>query len=106
DAVVALIDAELAVTEDRDRKADLLLEKGMVLDGELLDVPLAHAAFASVLELRKDDAMALEALQELGVAEENWKKFAEKFVQEASASTDRGLATGLFVSAAEQYVRF
>src|SRR5690606_4693998 len=69
DAVVALIDVELAVTDDKNRKADLLLEKGMVLDGDLLDVPLAHAAFASVLELRKDDPMALEALQELGVAE-------------------------------------
>lgn len=106
DAVVALIDVELAVTEDRERKADLFLEKGMVLDGELLDVSLAHAAFASVLELRKDDAMAVEALQELGVAEENWKRFAAKFVQEASASTDRGLATGLYVSAAEQYVKY
>jgi tetratricopeptide (TPR) repeat protein len=106
DAVVALIDVELAVTDDKNRKADLLLEKGMVLDGELLDVPLAHAAFASVLELRKGDPLALEALQELSVAEENWKKFAAKFVQEASASTDRTLATGLFVSAAEQYVRF
>jgi tetratricopeptide (TPR) repeat protein len=106
DAVVALIDVELAVTDDRTQKADLLLELGMVLDGELLDVPLAHAAFASVLELRKDDAMATEALQELGVAEENWQKFAAKFVHEASTSTDRSLATGLYVSAAEQYVRF
>ncbi|HEY5945427.1 MAG TPA: tetratricopeptide repeat protein, partial [Kofleriaceae bacterium] len=106
DAVVDLIDAELAVTEDRNRRADLLLEKGMVLDGELLDVSLAHAAFATVLELRRDDGMATEALQELGVEEENWQKFAAKFTQEASASTDRNLATGLFTSAAEQYVRF
>jgi golgin subfamily B member 1 len=106
DAVVALLDVELNVTDDRNRKADLLLEKGMVLDGELLDASLAHAAFASVLELKRDDALALEALQELGVSEENWQKFAAKFVQEASASTDRNLATGLFASAAEQYVRF
>ena len=106
DAVVELIDAELAVTDDKNRKADLLLEKGMVLDGELLDVPLAHAAFASVLELRRGDSMATEALEELGVSEENWQKFAEKFVKEASSSTDRNLATGLYVSAAEQYVRF
>ena len=63
----------------------------MILDGELLDVPMAHAAFASVLELRKGDAMANEALEELTVAEENWQKFAAKFVQEASASTDREL---------------
>jgi tetratricopeptide (TPR) repeat protein len=106
DAVVALIDAELAVTDDRNRKADLFLEKGLILDAELLDVSLAHAAFASVLELRKGDGLANEGLQELTLAEENWQKFAAKFVQEAAASTDRTLATGLYASAAEQYVRF
>jgi len=106
DAVVELLDVELAVETDRNKRADLLLEKGMVLDSEMLDVPGAHAAFASVLELRKNDGMATEALEDLGVAEENWKKFAAKFVQEASSSTDRGLATGLYVSAAEQFVRF
>ncbi len=108
DAVVALIDAEIAAMngDDKSRQADLLLEKGMVLDGELLDVPAAHAAFASVLELRKNDAMAIEALEELNVAEENWQKFTAKYVQEATASTDRSLATGLYVSAAEAYVRF
>src|SRR5690606_24658043 len=36
----------------------------------------------------------------------HWRKFAEKFLQEAYASTDRNLATGLYRSAAEQYVRF
>jgi tetratricopeptide (TPR) repeat protein len=106
DAVVALLDAELDVTDDKNRKADLLLEKGMVLDGELLDVSLAHAAFATVLELRKNDAMATEALEELGVAGDNWQKFAAKFVHEASTSTDRNLATGLYASAAEQFVKF
>src|SRR5438270_13541997 len=38
DAVVHLIDVELAATSEPDRQIDLLLEKGMVLDGELLDV--------------------------------------------------------------------
>ncbi|NVB83755.1 MAG: tetratricopeptide repeat protein [Kofleriaceae bacterium] len=106
DAVVALIDVELAITDDKSRKADLFLEKGMVLDGELLDAAQANIAYASVLELRKGDAMATEALEELGVAGENWQKFAAKFIQEANASTDRNLATGLYASAAEQYVRW
>src|ERR1700733_2168723 len=106
DAVVQLIDVELESTENKDRRADLLLEKGMVLDGELLDVPGAHSAFATVLELRKADAVAQEGLEELNLAEDNWKKFAAKYVKEASASTDRSLATGLYVSAAEAYVRF
>ena len=106
DVVVALIDAELASTGDVDRKVDLLLEKGMVLDGDLLDVPAARAAFLEVTTLRPDDSMAKEAVAELDLAESNWRKFADKYVAEASSSTDRSLATGLYVSAAEAYVRF
>ncbi len=106
DAVVQLIDAELATTGDVDRKVDLLLEKGMVLDGDLLDVPAARTAFVEVTKLRADDSMAKEALGELEVAQQNWKKFAAKYIAEATGSTDRSLATGLFVSAAEAYVRF
>jgi tetratricopeptide (TPR) repeat protein len=106
DTVVQLIDVELASTPDLDRKVDLLLEKGMVLDGELLDVPAARAAFEQVRALRPDDTMAAEAIGDLDVAASNWKKFADKYIQEASASTDRSLATGLYVSAAEAYVRF
>src|SRR5262245_17001598 len=67
DAVVELIDIELALSNDKESKADLFLEKGMVLDSELLDVSGAHSAFASVLELRKGDAMAKEALEELAL---------------------------------------
>ena len=91
DAVVALLDIELAATPDGGRKADLLIEKGMVLDAELLDVPGARAAFEQVMQLRQGDPMAKEALDDLAVAEQNWTKFAAKFVQEATASTDRGL---------------
>jgi len=106
DVVVALLDVELAVALEPDRKADLLLEKGMVLDGELLDVPAARAAFDQVRTARPDDTMAAEALDELDVAASNWKKFADKYIKEATASTDRSLATGLYASAAEAYVRF
>ncbi|HET9623769.1 MAG TPA: tetratricopeptide repeat protein, partial [Kofleriaceae bacterium] len=106
DTVVQLIDVELAATPDPARQADLWLEKGMVLDGELLDVPAARAAFDQVRALRPDDALAAEAIDELEVAASNWSKFAAKYVQEATASTDRSLATGLYVSAAEAYVRF
>ena len=106
DAVVELLDAELATSDDVNRKADLQLERGFALNDELLDVPAAHAAYASVLELRKQDALALEALEELRVAEDNWRKFAAKYIEEAQASTDRSLATQLYVSAAEAHLRF
>jgi tetratricopeptide (TPR) repeat protein len=108
DAVLQLIEVELAVISEHEvaRRVDLLLEKGMVLDGELLDVPAARAAFDRVRELRPDDSMAAEALDELDLAASNWRKFADKYVTEAEASTDRSLATGLYVSAAEAVVRF
>src|SRR4051812_11524478 len=106
DAVVALIDSELGTTGELDKQVDLLLEKGMILDGELLDVSGARAVFDQVVSMRPADTMAKEAIEELDLAAKNWKKFAEKYVKEASASTDRGLATGLYVSAAEAFVKF
>ncbi|MEO8699995.1 MAG: hypothetical protein ABI867_08120, partial [Kofleriaceae bacterium] len=106
DAVVKLLEAELAVTGDVERKVDILLERGMILDGDLLDVVAARAAFEEVQALQPDDSMAKEAIAELDVAAQNWQKFAEKYVKEASGSTDRNLATGLYVSAAEAFVRF
>ncbi|MDB4959159.1 MAG: repeat-containing protein, partial [Myxococcales bacterium] len=72
DGVVHLIDVELDATTDLDRKIDLLLEKGMALDGELLDVKAAREVFAQVLKLRPQDEMATDALEELDVAEKNW----------------------------------
>ena len=111
DAVVHLLDIELSALPPQDpatldRRIDLLLEKGMILDGELLDVPAARTAFDEVLKARPGDTMAKEAVEELELAQKNWKKFADKFIAEASASTDRSLATGLYGSAAETYVRF
>jgi golgin subfamily B member 1 len=106
DAVVQLIDIELGATPDLDRKVDLLLEKGMVLDDDLLDVPAARAVFEQVRALRPDDTMATEAIAELDVSASNWQKFADKYIKEAAASTDRSLATGMYVSAAAVYVQF
>ncbi|MGN6110620.1 MAG: hypothetical protein ACTHU0_36295, partial [Kofleriaceae bacterium] len=76
DALVQLVDIELGATGDLDRQVDLLLEKGMLLDGELLDVPGARAAFEQVRALRPEDSpassLAREALGEIDVAASNW----------------------------------
>ncbi len=110
DVVAMLLDAELAAVAadgaDATRQAELWVEKGAVLDGELLDVAAARAAYQQALTLRSDDPTAREALAELDLAAANWQKFADKYIKEAAGSTDRGLATSLYVSAAEAFVRF
>ncbi len=83
DAIVALIDIELAASREIARQVDLLLEKALVLDGELLDVPAARATYAEVTQLRPDDAIAKEALDELAITETNWEKFAAKYLKES-----------------------
>src|SRR5690606_3134898 len=39
-------------------------------------------------------------------ANDNWKKFAAKYVDEAKASTDRKLTTSLYLTAAENWARY
>ena len=107
DAVVQLIDIELATTGDVDRKVDLLLEKGMVLDGELLDVA------GRARRVRRGARAAHERRD--GEARRSTSSTSPRRTGRSSprstsrrrrASTDRSLATGLYVSAAEAYVRF
>src|SRR5689334_10613390 len=105
DVVVRLIDVELGATKDPARKADLMLEKGMVLEDDLLDEASAIGCFEAVLALRPGDELATENLQEIKIASENWQKFATKYLDEAKASTDRQLTASLFLSAAEIVAR-
>ncbi|MBW2731404.1 MAG: hypothetical protein JRH20_03365 [Deltaproteobacteria bacterium] len=100
DAVVRLIDAEL-VHIDGDGRADLLLLKGQVLKDELLDDEGAVKALQQALDLRPDDEEIEDLVEHIGIVRENWQRIAEKFINEAEAATDRGLATRMFLSAAE-----
>lgn len=106
DVVAQLFDVELAATDDASRRADLWIEKGRLLEGELLDIDGATRAFAAAIELRSGDIAAREALDDLRVTAANWKNFARKFIEEAAAASDRGLAAALSISAAECYVRY
>ncbi|MEZ4360153.1 MAG: tetratricopeptide repeat protein [Kofleriaceae bacterium] len=109
DAAIALVDAQLdALGADAgaERRAELLLEKGLLLHEELLDPDGAARAFEEVLVVRPDDELAKEALADLSLDRENWQKFADKYVSEAKGSTDRALATSMYVAAAAYHVRF
>lgn len=107
DVALRLLDVELAATAGP-RRADLLVEKGQLLDEELLDEPAAARCYEEALGVRPDDEVAAEALQQMALnrANDNWKKFAAKYVDEARASTDRKLTTGLYLTAAETWARY
>lgn len=105
DLVARLYDVELAATGDRDRRADLLLEKGRLLYEELFDETEATECLQRVLELRPEDAGAQELLAHIGLVRANWQKIVKKYLEEARVSTDRQLSTRLYLSVAESYAR-
>ena len=105
DVVARLLDVEIGAVSEPSRRADLLLEKGLLLEDELLDEPAAVECLRQVLTLRPGDETATETLQQIGLVRENWEKFAGKYLDEAKVSTDRQLTTSLYLSAAEIYAR-
>src|SRR5688572_20971753 len=105
DVVVRLIDVELGATQDPARRADLMLEKGQVLEDDLLDEASAAQCFQAVLALRPGDEVATETLEQIQIDRDNWQKFATKYLDEAKASTDRQLTASLYLSAAEIVAR-
>ncbi len=106
DVVARLFDVEIAAATDVHRRADLLLEKGQLYADDLLEGDSAVECFNQVLEIRPDDQTAQETLAHIGLERDNWEKFVEKYLSEAQASTDRGLTTSLYLSAAETFARY
>lgn len=106
DVVARLFDMEIAATGDAGRQADLLTEKGHLCAGDLLDDEGAVACFRQVMSLRPDDETARDALDQMDMERENWRKFVQKNLDEAQASTDRALTTHMYLSAAQYYGRF
>jgi tetratricopeptide (TPR) repeat protein len=105
EVVVRLYDLEISASPEPGRRADLLLEKAELLEEELLDEPAAVAALRQVLTLRAGDESASETLAQISLVRDNWEKFAGKYLDEAKGSTDRQLATSLYLSAAEIFAR-
>ena len=105
DVALRLLDVELAATAGP-RRADLLIEKGQLLDEELLDEAAAARCYEEALGVRPGDETAAEALEQIKMARDNWKKFAAKYIDEAKASTDRSLTTQLYLSAAKTWARY
>ncbi|WP_428265392.1 tetratricopeptide repeat protein, partial [Haliangium sp.] len=106
DAVARLYDLEIGNSEADGRRADLLLERGQLDAGDLLDDQAAVACYQAVLALRPGDQAAEEALEQMAMERDNWSKFVQKNLDEAEASTDRALTTHMYLSAAEYYGRY
>ena len=78
DMVARLFDMEIAATGDAGRQADLLTDKGHLCAGDLLDDEGAVACFRQVMALRPDDETARDALDQMDMERENWRKFVQK----------------------------
>ena len=106
DLVVRLIDLELGIEPDKNRRADLYYEKGKLLADELLREEEAVRAFERVLELRPDDEGTQDTLGHISLVRDNWQKIVKKYLEEAKGSTDRQLTTSLYLSVAEIYAKY
>jgi tetratricopeptide (TPR) repeat protein len=104
--VVRLIDLELGIETDKNRRADLYYEKGKLLADELLREDEAVRAFERVLELRPDDEGTQDTLGHISLVKDNWQKIVKKYLEEAKGSTDRQLTTSLYLSVAEIYAKY
>jgi tetratricopeptide (TPR) repeat protein len=101
-----LLDLELDVADENGERASLLLERGQLLVGDMLDDQAAEASFREVLALRPGDEAAQEALDQIEMERGNWRKFVQKNLDEADVSTDRALTTHMYLSVAEFYGRY
>jgi tetratricopeptide (TPR) repeat protein len=106
DTAARLLELELGITTAPDARASLLLERGQLQVGDLLDDRAAEASFREALSLRPGDETAQEALDQIEMERENWRKFVQKNLDEADVSTDRALTTHMYLSVAEFYGRY
>ena len=104
--VVRLVDLELGIETDKERRADLYYEKGKLLADELLREDEAVRAFERVLELRPEDEGTQDTLGHISLVRDNWQKIVKKYLEEAKGSTDRQLTTSLYLSVAEIYAKY
>jgi tetratricopeptide (TPR) repeat protein len=106
DTAARLLDLEIDIATDAGARADLLVERGQLHVSDLLDDQAAEACFREALALRPGDEAAQEALDQLEMERDNWRKFVQKNLDEADVSTDRALTTHMYLSVAEFYGRY
>ena len=103
---VQLIDLELPWLTDPARRANLLHEKGRLLADELLSEEAAQAALREALKSMPEHAPSTEGLAQMALIQSNWQPIASRYLQQAEAAPDKTLASSLFGSVAEMYIKY
>ncbi len=75
--LLEILRRQLAMTEETPRRAALLFQIGSLQDEHLQDALGALATFRRLLELRPDDAAALERMDQLCHKQERWPELAD-----------------------------
>src|SRR3569623_1506911 len=106
DLCVQLIDLELPWITDPARRANLLHEKGRLLADELLSEEAAQSALREALKNVSDHAPSVEGLAQMALIQSNWQPIASRYLQQAEGAPDKTLASSLFGSVAEMYIKY
>lgn len=103
--VVALYEAELALTTDAGRRVELLLAAAQLLEDELLEETRALAYYDEAAALRPDDAPLRARIERVRLVRDNAPRVADKLAEEAASAVDRPLKARLWHAAAEVVAR-
>ena len=87
-------------------RADLLVEKAKVHADEMLHDADADAALKQALKAQDDHEGAQDAVSDLEMLREKWQQVVKKNLDDAKASTARGLTTELYTKVGELYARY
>jgi tetratricopeptide (TPR) repeat protein len=106
EAVARMLEVEVTLARDPEKRADRQTDLARVYDEELLDDERAGMAYLQLLELRPTDQAATEAIEKSDAKRTKWKQIVDRYVAEASSTSEHSFKSSLLVSAAEIAYRF
>ena len=105
-AVANLLEYALSLLGNAPQAGVLQAELARVLDDELMDDERAVQAYKRLLEIRKHDPTATEALERIEDQRAEWRTIANRNIEEANAEEDAGLRSSMLTTAAELVYRY
>ncbi|HKQ68544.1 MAG TPA: hypothetical protein VJT73_04360, partial [Polyangiaceae bacterium] len=106
DAVAKLLELEAGLNAGTPVEFAMQFELARVLEDELFDDERATATYKRLLELRPDDATAVEALERGDGKRRKWKELVARYLEEAEQTTDATFKSSLLMSASEAAYRY